>query len=119
MEKRHCKQLLHCCAPGCTTYDVNSNFLHFPVNYAWREKWLAAMPKKPILIDHNSVLCLKHFAWTDVAVFKKCSSIGSGDGRNVKKSDLPLIKKGACPQYFPNEIGEKMTELKVCIENGK
>lgn len=65
-----------------------------------------------MVIDHNSVLCLKHFAPIDVAVFN------NGDQQQQQKNNggLPLVKEGASPLFFPNEMAPRMSELKVRAE---
>lgn len=65
-----------------------------------------------MVIDHNSVLCLKHFAPVDVIIFNNCDGERNGF-KNVTKSALPLVKEGAVPLFFPEEEEVKTSELKV------
>lgn len=71
------------------------------------------MPKKYMVIDHNSVLCLKHFAPADVVVFSKSGGESNNGTKNAMKSGLPLVKEGAIPLHFSNEVEEKINDLKV------
>lgn len=104
-------QLFHCCVPGCSTYDVSAKFLNFPTDCVWRQKWLSAIPTKNMVIDHNSMICLKHFDSADVAIFTHfvAENRAKPGGRNI----TPLIREGACPVHFPKETDIKMSELKV------
>lgn len=70
------------------------------------------MPKKYMVIDHNSVLCLNHFAPMDVIVSNNCDGERNGF-KNVSKSALPLVKEGAVPMFFPEEGEVNTSELKV------
>lgn len=64
------------------------------------------------MIDHNSVLCLKHFDHVDVAMFNNNNNVGE-----IKKNGLPLVKEGACPTYFPNDMEKRMSELQVSLSS--
>lgn len=104
-------QLIHCCAPGCSTYDAAGKLLHFPTDCTWRQKWLSALPTKDLVIDHNSMLCLKHFIPSDVALF---SNFFDPESKIMVKGVTPLVREGACPVFFPRETDPRLNELKVC-----
>lgn len=90
---------------GCTTYDLPNKFLHFPVDSNWRQKWLSALPNKNLVIDHSTVLCLKHFNPNDVALYTNIRD-ETGQTRTVRCT-YPLVKQGAMPIIFPSSDSDK------------
>lgn len=73
------------------------------------------MPTKNMVIDHSSMLCLKHFNPADVALFNNLLD----DNKKVNvlgKCLTPLVRDGACPLFFPKETDIGMNELQVCSD---
>lgn len=70
------------------------------------------MPPQNAVIDHNSVLCLKHFSPRDVAV---CSNIlKEATGITEVRYGTPLVREGATPTIFLRDVTDgTQNELKV------
>lgn len=95
--QRYVFQHLRCCVPGCLTYDMACNFLHIPARAPWRRQLLGSIPDA---VNHNRVVCLKHFNF-------------NSELRPVKNR-VPPFKGGAggkhrhepCKKYWPKLMFE-------------
>ncbi|KAG5896469.1 hypothetical protein JTB14_002610 [Gonioctena quinquepunctata] len=89
-----------CCVPTCETRGPIQDFYRFPGNPYDRQTWMRAIPDLDTVIDHKSVICLKHFKSSVLKTFDPKADIITVLPTIFEKKSDDASKKKLFPKYM-------------------
>ena len=97
------KMPFKCCVTGCSSNYKNTDDQHVTIYKCPKqsvELWKSKIPRKDIIIDANSRVCIKHF--DERFLIREYVFTGSDGKKYSEQRKFPKLTADAYPSIFPN-----------------